>query len=122
MTAPALYGPTLRLRGGLRRSRPEFAYAMRTGAPLMAGWTLLLAWADRDPLARRDVLAITVAPVLAGLTANDAHAVRAGWIGRRGVVPVRLLQLALAALFTGSYLNAERAMRRAAVEARTSDW
>jgi len=45
---------------------------MRTGAPLMAGWTVLLLWADRQPLERRGVLPITVLPVIAGLMANDA--------------------------------------------------
>ena len=78
MAVPALYGPTLRFDREFRRDRPEFSYALRTGAPLMAGWTVLLLWADRKPLERRGVLPITVAPVIAGLMANDAHAVRAG--------------------------------------------
>jgi len=87
---------------------------MRTGAPLMAGWTVLLLWADRDPLARRGVLLITIAPVLVGLIAKDAHAVRAGYLSGQTVAPVRALQLALVALFTYS-------MAKARVAARASD-
>jgi hypothetical protein len=73
MAAPALSGPTLRFDQDCRRDRPEFAYALRAGAPLMAGWTVLLLWADRKPLERRGVLPITIARVIAGLMANDAH-------------------------------------------------
>jgi hypothetical protein len=111
MGVPSLYGPTLRFRRGFRRSRPEFGYGMRTGAPLMAGWTVLLLWADRDPLARRGVLPITIAPVVVGLIANDAHAVRAGYMSSRSVAPVRALQLAAVALFTYSMAKAGTAAR-----------
>lgn len=85
---------------------------MRAGAPLMAGWTVLLLWADRRPLERRGVLSITVVPVIAGLMANDAYAVRAGQLFGRGVAPVRALQLALAALFAYSVARARAALRK----------
>jgi hypothetical protein len=111
MAVPKLYGPTLRFEPGFRRSRPEFAYAMRTGAPLMLGWSALLLWADRRPLERRGVLAITVVPVIAGLAANDAHAVRAGHLSGSSLTPVRLLQLALAGMFGYSAFRARVAAR-----------
>jgi hypothetical protein len=114
MAVPRLYGPTLRFKQGFRREGPEFAYAMRTGAPLMAGWTVLLLWADRRPLERRGVLAITVAPVIVGLMANDAHAVRAGRLSGAGVAPVRALQLSLAGLFAYSSFRARAALRASA--------
>lgn len=110
MAVPQLYGPTLRFSRRFRRTGPEFAYALRTGAPLMAGWTALLLWADRRPLERRDVLPLTIAPVLAGLIANDAQAVRAGQLSRGGVTAVRILQLGLGVLFGYSYLKARRAV------------
>jgi hypothetical protein len=106
MAFPRLYGPTLRFDRRFRRRGPEFIYAMRVGAPLMAGWAVLLLWADRRPLERRGVLPITVAPVIAGLIANDALAVRTGQLAGRGVAPVRTLQLTLAALFTYSLARA----------------
>lgn len=110
MAQPKLYGPTLRFDQRFRRTGPEFAYAMRTGAPLMAGWTVLLIWADRDPLERRGVLPITVVPVIAGLVANDAHAVRTGRLSGRSVAPVRALQFALVGLFGYSLARARSAV------------
>ncbi len=77
----------------------------------MAGWTVLLTWADRRPLERRGVLPITIVPVIAGLVANDAHAVRAGQLFGRGVAPVRTLQLALVGLFAYSAVKARAALR-----------
>lgn len=111
MAFPQLYGPTLRFDSTVDRSSPGFAYALRTGAPLMAGWTLLLLWADRRPLERRGVLGITVVPVIIGLMANDAHAVRSGRLSGPSVAPVQALQLALSALFGYSLTRAARAVR-----------
>ena len=111
MASPRLYGPTLRFDRRFRRGGPEFTYAMRVGAPLMAGWTVLLLWADRRPLERRGVLPITVVPVIAGLMANDALAVRAGKLSGRSVAPVRALQLALAGLFVYSLAQARARQR-----------
>jgi len=111
MAVPRLYGPTLRFDQRFDRRGPEFAYAMRTGAPLMAGWTILLLWADRRPLERRGVLQITVLPVIAGLMANDAHAVRGGPVTSLSVAPVRALQIGLVALFTYSGARARAAAR-----------
>ncbi|QUR68354.1 hypothetical protein [Mycobacterium spongiae] len=113
MAVPQLYGPTLRFDSSVDRSAPGFAYALRTGAPLMAGWTLLLLWADRRPLERRGVLAITVVPVIGGLMANDSHAVRSGRLSGPSVAPVRALQLALTALFGYSLARAALAVRAA---------
>lgn len=109
MAYPRLYGPTLRFDSRFRRSAPEFTYAMRAGAPLMAGWTVLLLWADHRPLERRGVLPITVLPVIAGLMANDRDAVRRGWLSGPSVAPVRALQLALVGLFSYSLAKARGA-------------
>lgn len=114
MAVPRLYGPTLRFRRGFRRTGPEFSYAIRAGAPLMAGWTVLLLWADRRPLARRGVLPITVFPVVAGLMANDAYAVRRGDVSAFGVAPVRALQIGLTGLFAFSLFKAHLALRSTA--------
>lgn len=88
------------------RSGPEFSYGLRAGAPLMAGWTVLLLWADRRPAERKDVVAITAVPVVAGLMANDVWAVRKGLVEARSVLPVRALQSGLLALFAASYVRA----------------
>jgi hypothetical protein len=81
------------------------------GAPLMAGWTVLLLWADRRPVERKDVVAMTAVPVV-GLMANDAWAVRKGQVDARSVLPVRALQSGLLALFAASHVRAVLADRK----------
>jgi hypothetical protein len=102
---------TAGFRAPFDRSRPEFAYGMRAAAPLMAGWTVLLVWADRRPLERRDVVAMTALPVVAGLMAGDAAAVRAGHVRAKSILPTRVLQSALMALFAVSYARSLAATR-----------
>ena len=46
---------------------PIFRYGLGAGAALMAGWTVLLLWADRRPVERRGVLLLTIIPVKVGL-------------------------------------------------------
>jgi hypothetical protein len=86
---------------------------MGMGASLMLGWTALLLWADRKPLARRGVLLLTVVPVIAGLAANELWGV---WTGFLPLAPVGLvwgLQVMLASLFLASYWRAHRLVRGA---------
>jgi hypothetical protein len=90
----------------LRRQRTGFRYGTRSGAPLMAGWAALLLWADRDPLARKDVLPLTIVPVIAGLMANDAVAEHAGLLSRSRLAPIRALQVGPVGLFAYSWLRA----------------
>jgi hypothetical protein len=75
----------------------------------MAGWSVLLLWADRRPLERRGVLPITMLPVIAGLMANDADAARPGQLSGRSLAPLRALQFALIALFGYSLAKARGA-------------
>ena len=59
---------------GILTGRPDFhpdlfsRLIMGIGASLMAGWTLLLVWAARNPIERRIVMLLTALPVLAGLS------------------------------------------------------
>ena len=91
------------------RPGPDFRYAMGMAAALMFGWTALLLWADRTPMARRDVLALTVAPVIAGLALNEIAAVRPGFLSPLSVAPVWTLQLVLAVAFLMTWRRANRA-------------
>jgi len=104
---------TARFRPPFNRSGAELGYGSRAGAPLMAGWTVLLLWADRHPVERKDVIAITAVPVVAGLMANDAWAIRNGLVEARSILPVRALQSGLLALFAASYVRAVLAGRSA---------
>jgi hypothetical protein len=50
-------------------------------------------------------------PVIAGLMANDAHAVRAGRLSRVSATPIRALQVGLIGLFGYSLTRAHTAAR-----------
>jgi len=104
------------LPGAFDRNRPELAYGMRAPAPFMAGWTILLLWADRKPLERQDVVAMTAVPMVAGLRVGDIAAVRAGHVAARSILPTRVLQSALLALFAVSYARGRAATRQMSAE------
>ena len=73
----------------------ELLYAMRTGAALMLGWTLLLVWAALRPLERRAVVLLTVLPVILGLMATEVIAVRGGFFPAAHAAPLLGMQTVL---------------------------
>jgi hypothetical protein len=79
-----------------------YRFAMGYAASLMLAWTVLLAWAYRDPLPRRFVAALTVL-VIYGLIVTEIVAVRAGHLEAWRMMPTWLLQVSLLALFAGGY-------------------
>ena len=83
----------------------EFGYAMRSGAPLMIGWTAILIWADRKPMERKGVLLIVI-PVVIGVALNQITAIPIGVSSVGAMIPIWILQAVLITLFTFSYLNA----------------
>ncbi len=84
---------------------PEFTFAMRYGAPLMIGWTLLLFWADRRPVERKDILLITAFPVVVGYMAVVGYAVATGLATFGQVFPAWVMQSVLIVLFGIGYHN-----------------
>jgi hypothetical protein len=74
--------------GNSSRDNDAYRYAMGIGASLMAGWTLLLLWGAASPIERRDLLLLTVFPVLAGIVFATAIAAR-----NRIVLPSRMVPL-----------------------------
>ena len=89
---------------GLRDFVPSAAYqyAMSTAAALMLGWTALLLWADRKPLARRGVLPLTVL-VVAGLAGSGAYAVASGLIALNCMLPTWIWQAVISGYFLFAY-------------------
>jgi hypothetical protein len=81
---------------GLQGFHPgaDYAYASGTAASLMIGWTGLLLWADRAPVQRRGVLALTLV-VLAGLVLAGARAVAGGFVDVGRLAPIAVVQLGL---------------------------
>ena len=75
MVVAMLYPPMLRSLLGVSGTEVdvETRCALAMGASLMAGWTVLLLWADRKPLERSGVLILTVFPVIVGLALATAY-------------------------------------------------
>jgi hypothetical protein len=79
---------------------------MGLAATLMFGWTVLLLWGYRDPVARKGLLVITIFPVITGLMAAGLYAVAAGIFPAGRIVPTSILGIGLIVLMGYSYLAA----------------
>lgn len=78
-------------------------YVMYVGASLMLGWTILLIWADRKPIERRDVILITACPVVIGLIIANIYGVSCGFIRLENILPTLILQALILSLFVFGY-------------------
>jgi hypothetical protein len=85
---------------------------MGYGASLMLGWTVLLLWGSRQPVARRDLLLFTLVPVVAGLLLASIGVVQSGAIQIQYIAPLWVFYALLTGLYTAAY--------RVAVEIDTS--
>jgi hypothetical protein len=96
--------PILEMNDG-RQFHPgwDYRYAMAFGAALMAGWTVLLLWADRKPVERRGVLLITVFPVIAGLNAARYYLYLGGFVAVPFTVTGIIVPVAVTVLFLFAY-------------------
>ena len=80
---------------------------MKWGVALMVGWTVLLIWADRKPLERKDTLLLTVCPVIVGLMITSVATFNTGFFGTIQDLILNLsIMTILIVLMTFSYLNA----------------
>jgi len=110
MVVAMLYPPLLRSLLGVSGAEVdvETRCALAMGSSLMAGWTVLLLWADRKPLERSGVLILTVFPVIVGLALATAYGAWGGYITLSRAIPVWLFQLFLTILFSVSYVIARK--------------
>lgn len=83
----------------------EFRYALAVGAAMMLGWTFLLLWADRDPVARRGVLLLTIFPVKVGLDLANIYLFVYGFATVKGMIPSWIVSLLVYVLFIYSYVH-----------------
>ena len=89
---------TLLFGGDPSRDGIGYRYAMGIGASLMAGWTVLLLWGAASPIERRDVLVLTVCPVIIGIVVATAIAVRRGVVRASRAVPL-WIHLSIVSIF-----------------------
>ena len=90
--------------GDSSRLGAEYRYAMGIGASLMAGWTALLVWGAINPIERRDVLILTLVPVVAGIIAATVIAVRSRLVLLSRVIPLWIHLGFMSILFVVSYV------------------
>jgi hypothetical protein len=114
MVVPLLSATVAGAMFGIDRFAPQADYRYAAGlcAALMAGWTALLVWADRDPVARRGVLLLTVCPVVLGLAAAGVYAIRSGLVRPLYLGPTFAVQLGLIVLFLTAYRRASALVRQ----------
>ncbi len=106
--AVLMVSPELFLRFTGIRLAPDagLTYGLRFGAPLMLGWTILLFWASRKPVERKDILLITAYPVVLGYIMLNVYGFVTGLAALEQVTPMLLSQIGLLVLSTVSYLQA----------------
>jgi len=103
----SIYGiEGMEVTGGLR-------YALAVGAALMAGWTVLLVWADRKPVQRRGVVLLTVVPVIVGLRLSEIYLFVYNYVTVRDMIPSWIMGVLVLALFIFSYVNSACLVRTA---------
>jgi hypothetical protein len=88
--------------------------AMRTGAALMLGWTLLLVGASLRPLERHAVVLLTVVPVILGFVATAVVGVREGFLPAPNAAPLLSLQALLGVFGLWAWRRAIAGERKAA--------
>ena len=96
--AAALFG------GESSRNSAKHSYAMGIAASLMAGWTLLLLWGAQNPIERRDILLLTVFPVITGIVIATVFAARNHIVLHSRVIPLWIHLGIVSLLYIVSYI------------------
>lgn len=79
-------------------------YTMRIAASLMAGWTILLIWGFISPIQRRDVLLITILPVVIGIIVSTFLAMKNRKVSKNRLIPLIIHLFFVSILMIGSYI------------------
>jgi len=82
----------------------RYQYAMAIAASLMAGWTLLLLWGIGSPMERRDILLLTVFPVITGIVLAIVFAVKHRLVKISRVIPIWIHLGALSVYYVAVYV------------------
>jgi hypothetical protein len=90
--------------GESSRNSAKHSYAMGIAASLMAGWTLLLLWGAANPIERRDILLMTVFPVITGIVIATVFAARNRIVLLSRVIPLWIHLGIVSLLYAISYI------------------
>lgn len=104
---PMLCSPVAKLVWGFDELNGGYLFAMGCGSSLMAGWTVLLIWAYKEPLERRFIALLTIL-VVVGFFAAEVLAAANGAIDTSKLVPTWIIQAVIIGLFGFSYVGSHR--------------
>jgi hypothetical protein len=85
-----------------------YLYVARVAGGLMLGWTVLLVWAQFEPVTRADVLLMTLIPVIAVLAIAAVLVVRSNQIPLSNMLPVLAFYAVAFVAIVPSYLWARQ--------------
>lgn len=85
-----------------------YLYVSRVAGGLMLGWTVLLLWAQHDPIERAAVLLMTLLPVIGSLAIAGVLVVRSGQIPLASMLPIFIFYVVAFVMFIPAYLWAKR--------------
>jgi len=85
----------------------EYRYAMGIGASLMVGWTVLLLWGAVKPVERRDLLIITIFPVVTGIVASTIYGISQHVIETSRTIPLLVHLGFVSVLYLYSYVKSK---------------
>jgi len=85
-----------------------YLYVSRLAAFLMLGWTVLLFWADRKPVERKEILLITAFPVVIGIALAGVFSVTSKFIQFEIIFPLWIFNFVLICLYLISYWQARK--------------
>jgi hypothetical protein len=109
MLSPALFAKVMGIQDF--HPGPEYTYAMGIAATFTLGWVALVMWAERKPAERRDVMLLTVVPVLVGNLLCGGYAATSGFVPAAMMIPGSIVQVVLIILFAFGYREARTLAR-----------
>ncbi len=84
-----------------------YRYAIAIGAAMMFGWTMLLIWADRKPIERKDIFLLTCFPVMILLMYSNILSGSLGLISIGEMIFRTIFQSGVTSLFVFCYFLAK---------------
>lgn len=86
---------------------PDFRFALLYGSPVMLGWTILLFWADRDPIKRKGIF-LCLIPVIIGYVLVEIIGIQLGVLNLKETIPTFIMQTVLFILTIISFVFAKQ--------------
>ncbi len=94
---------------GLPYPSDQTQLALRYGTGLMIGWTILLIWGDQKPIERKDLLIMTVFPVIITGVVYEILLFNAGnqFLTLTSLMQSYIIRIPLSAIFLSGYILAK---------------